>query len=91
MALYDRTVVYFDVIENRVLQILEHDGDAVNSTINQLINAVANSPSGKYALTGGDDQTARLWRLETGQQLRSIGSMKIRLISSRFHHKVAML
>lgn len=71
MALYDRTVVYFDVIENRVLQILEHDGKAVNSPINQLINAVAISPSGKYALTGGDDQTARLWRLETGEQLRS--------------------
>ena len=71
LALYDRTVVYFDVIENRVLQILEHDGKAVNSPINQLINAVAISPSGKYALTGGDDQTARLWRLETGEQLRS--------------------
>jgi len=71
MALYDRTVVYFDVIENRVLQILEHDGKAVNSPINQLINAVAISPSGKYALTGGDDQTARLWKLETGKQLRS--------------------
>ncbi|MBL1319764.1 MAG: hypothetical protein COA63_001710 [Methylophaga sp.] len=71
LALYDRTVVYFDVIENRVLQILEHDGKAVNSPINQLINAVAISPSGKYALTGGDDRTARLWRLETGEQLRS--------------------
>ncbi len=71
MALYDRTVVYFDVVGNRVLQILEHDGEAVNSPINQLINAVAISPSGKYALTGGDDQTARLWRLETGEQLRS--------------------
>lgn len=71
LALTDRTVVYFDVIENRVLQILEHDGKAVNSPIKQLINAVAISPSGKYALTGGDDQTARLWRLETGEQLRS--------------------
>jgi WD40 repeat protein len=71
MALYDRTAVYFDVIANKVLQILEHDGKAVNSPINQLINAVAISPSGKYALTGGDDQTARLWRLESGEQLRS--------------------
>ena len=71
LALYDRTAVYFDVIENRVLQILEHDGKAVNSPINQLINAVAISPSGKYGLTGGDDQTARLWKLETGEQLRS--------------------
>ena len=71
LALYDRTAVYFDVIQNRVLQIFEHDGKAVNSPINQLINSVAISPSGKYALTGGDDQTARLWQLETGKQLRS--------------------
>tara|TARA_R110002049_G_scaffold251441_3_gene425781 strand:+ start:41 stop:1093 length:1053 start_codon:yes stop_codon:yes gene_type:complete len=71
LALYDRTAVYFDVIENRVLQILEHDGKAVNSPINQLINAVAISPSGKYALTGGDDRTARLWKLETGELIRS--------------------
>ena len=71
LALYDRTAVYFDVIANRVLQIFEHDGKAVNSPINQLINTVALSPSGKYALTGGDDTTARLWRLETGKQLRS--------------------
>lgn len=71
LALYDRTAVYFDVIENRVVQILEHDGKAVNSPINQLINTVAISPSGKYALTGGDDTTARLWKLETGKQLRS--------------------
>jgi WD40 repeat protein len=71
LALYDRTAVYFDVIKNRVIQILEHDGKAVNSPINQLINAVAISPSGKYGLTGGDDQTARLWKLETGEQIRS--------------------
>jgi WD40 repeat protein len=71
LALYDRTAIYFDVIENRVLQILEHDGKAVNSPINQLINTVAISPSGKYALTGADDTTARLWKLETGKQLRS--------------------
>ncbi len=71
LALYDRTAIYFDVIENRVLQILEHDGKAVNSPINQLINAVALSPSGKYALTGADDRTARLWKLETGEQIRS--------------------
>lgn len=71
LALYDRTAIYFDVIENRVVQTFEHDGKAVNSPINQLINTVAISPSGKYALTGGDDQTARLWNLETGEQLRS--------------------
>jgi len=71
LALYDRTAIYFDVIENRVLQIFEHDGKAVNSPINQLINTVALSPSGKYALTGADDRTARLWKLETGEQIRS--------------------
>lgn len=67
LALYDRTAVYFDVIENRVVKIFEHDGKAVNSPINQLINSVAISPDGKYGLTGGDDQTARLWELETGE------------------------
>ena len=71
LALYNRTAVYFDVIENKVLKIFKHGGKAVNSPINQPINAVAISPSGKYALTGGDDNTARLWRLKTGKQLRS--------------------
>ncbi|PCJ32917.1 MAG: hypothetical protein COA90_01395 [Gammaproteobacteria bacterium] len=71
LALYDRTAIYFDVIGNKVLKVFEHDGKPVNSPINQLINAVAFSRSGKYALTGGDDRTARLWRLETGKQLRS--------------------
>jgi len=71
LALHDRTAVYFDVIQNRVVRVFEHDGKNVNSPVNQLINAVALSPSGKYALTGSDDRTARLWRLETGEQLRS--------------------
>jgi len=70
LALQDRTAVYFDVIANRVLQIFEHDGKAVNSPINQLINTVAISPDGRYALTGGDDYTARLWSLETGKQIQ---------------------
>ncbi len=70
LALADRTAVYFDVIGNAVARIFEHDGANVNSPINQLINAVAISPSGKYGLTGGDDHTARLWNLETGKQLR---------------------
>jgi WD40 repeat protein len=69
-ALQDRTAVYFDVIENRVVHILRHDGKPVGAPIDQLINAVAISPSGKYALTGGDDRMARLWSLETGKQLR---------------------
>lgn len=71
LALEDRTAIYFDVLANRVLKTFEHDGKAVDSPINQLINAVSISPSGKYALTGGDDYTARLWNLKTGEQLRS--------------------
>jgi WD40 repeat protein len=69
VALADRTAVYFDVIENRVVHIFEHDGSPVGSPINQLINTVALSPDGKWALTGGDDRTARLWDLETGEEV----------------------
>lgn len=70
LALYDRRAVYFDVVANRVVHMFQHDGEAVNSPITQLINTVAISPSGKYALTGGDDFTARLWNLQTGEELR---------------------
>ncbi|MFT7235540.1 MAG: WD40 repeat protein [Methylophagaceae bacterium] len=70
LALQDRTAVYFDVIENRVVHILRHDGKPVGAPIDQLINAVAISPSGQYALTGGDDKMARLWSLDSGKQLR---------------------
>lgn len=70
LALDDRRAVYFDVVANRVVHMFQHDGSAVNSPITQLINAVAISPSGKYALTGGDDYTARLWNLETGEEIR---------------------
>lgn len=70
LALQDRTAVYFDVRANQVRQILEHDGEPVNSPINQLVNTVAISANGKLGLTGGDDQTARLWNLETGEQLQ---------------------
>ena len=72
LALYDRTAIYFDVVNNRVIYTFEHDGEAVNSPVNQLVNAVAISPSGKYALTGGDDYTARLWSLRTGEQLQQL-------------------
>jgi len=70
LALQDRTAIYFDVIENRVVHIFRHDGAPVNAPIDQLINTVAISPSGKYALTGGDDQMARLWSLTSGKELR---------------------
>jgi len=71
VALYDRSAVYYDVLANQVRRIFKHDGKPVNSPIDQLINTVAISPNGKYALTGGDDQAARLWNLETGKLTRA--------------------
>lgn len=71
VALYDRTAIYYDVINNAVRRIFSHDGKPVNSPIDQLINAVALSPGGQYALTGGDDQAARLWDLNTGKLTRA--------------------
>jgi WD40 repeat protein len=71
VALYDRTAVYYDVINNAVRRIFKHDGKPVSSPIDQLINAVALSPGGQYALTGGDDQAARLWDLNTGKIKRA--------------------
>jgi WD40 repeat protein len=70
LALQDRSAVYFDVRANAVRQIFEHDGKAVNSPVKQLINTVAISADGRLGLTGGDDRTARLWDLSTGEQLR---------------------
>lgn len=35
-----------------------------------LINSIAYSPDGQYGLTGGEDGTARLWQLTTGQEVR---------------------
>src|SRR5262249_33149102 len=34
------------------------------------LNDVAFSPDGRYALTGSDDRTARLWDVATGQPIR---------------------
>jgi WD40 repeat protein len=34
------------------------------------VEGIAFSPNGKYVLTGGDDQTARLWDVQTGAELR---------------------
>ncbi|AFJ01331.1 WD-repeat protein [Methylophaga frappieri] len=68
LALADRRAIYFDIAENQVRHRFIHDGKAVNSTVDLPISAVAISPDGKLALTGGDDFTARLWDLQTGQQ-----------------------
>ncbi|GAB4288899.1 MAG: hypothetical protein Kow0083_01520 [Methylophaga sp.] len=70
LALQNHTAVYFDVAANQVRYIFEHDGGPVNSPVNQSINTVALSSNGRWALTGGDDHTARLWDLHTGKQLR---------------------
>ncbi|WP_152417626.1 WD40 repeat domain-containing protein [Methylophaga lonarensis] len=70
VALTNRTAVYFDINRNRVVHVFQHDGSNVNSPVDQLINAVAISPDGLYAMTGGDDWTARLWQLDNGEQLQ---------------------
>ena len=35
------------------------------------VNAVAFSPDSRFALTGSDDETARLWEVATGREIRS--------------------
>lgn len=52
LALADSTAVYFDIKANRVLQVFEHDGTAVDSPVKHPINTVAISPDGETALTG---------------------------------------
>lgn len=71
LALADSTAVYFDIDANRVRYVFEHDGAAVDSPVKHPINTVAISPDGKTALTGGDDRTARLWDLQSGEQLQN--------------------
>ncbi|MCX4189358.1 WD40 repeat domain-containing protein [Methylophaga sp. OBS3] len=71
IALANHTAIYFDIAANQVRQIFVHDGSPINSEINQPVNTVSFSPDGKLALTGGDDFMARLWNIETGEQLHS--------------------
>ena len=48
----------------------------------QYVNAVAVSPDGKYALTGGFDHTARLWDIQTGQAIRQFShDDQVRLVA----------
>jgi predicted NACHT family NTPase len=36
------------------------------------VNAVAFSPNGKWALSGSDDKTLKLWKVETGREIRTL-------------------
>lgn len=67
LALANRSAIYFDVRANQVRHIFEHDGAAVGSELNHMLHTVAISPDGETALTGGDDRTARLWDLQSGE------------------------
>ena len=71
LALADRSAVYFNIAENRVQQRFVHDGSPINSQVNQPVNSVEISPDGTMALTGGDDFMARLWDLDSGEQIHS--------------------
>ncbi|MDX1574406.1 MAG: hypothetical protein R3341_10300 [Methylophaga sp.] len=71
LALADRSAVYFNLAENRVQQRFVHNGSPINSEVNQPVNSVKISPDGTMALTGGDDFMARLWNIETGEQIHS--------------------
>lgn len=71
MALADRSAVYFNLTKNLVQQRFVHDGSPINSQVDQPINSVKISPDGNMALTGGDDFMARLWDIESGEQLHA--------------------
>jgi hypothetical protein len=45
---------------------LDYEGLASTYRHGALVRAIAFSPDGKLALTGSEDQTARLWRTDTG-------------------------
>lgn len=67
MVMADGKAVYFDINNRRSVYRFHHDGKHVNSPVDHAINTVDISPDGRYALTGGDDRTARLWDLQTGE------------------------
>lgn len=67
MVMADGKAVYFDVNDRRSVYRFRHDGSQVNSPVDHQINAVDISHGDRYALTGGDDHTARLWDLQTGE------------------------
>jgi murein L,D-transpeptidase YafK len=48
------------------------------------INAVAISPNGRQAVTGGQDNIVRLWDLPTGLLLRTLDAQAIRIYSVAF-------
>ena len=49
-------------------------GDVILNLIghSSRINSVAISPDGKYALTGSDDNTAKYWDLQTGNEFKTL-------------------
>ena len=52
---------YFDLYHGRIIHTFTHDG---------VINTVALSKNGQFAITGGNDHLAKLWDLKTGQLIQ---------------------
>jgi len=48
------------------------------------VTSVALSPDGRYLVTGGLDNTARIWDTATGQQLRALAGQEGRVVSVAF-------
>jgi WD40 repeat protein len=59
-----KAALLFDVASGRQLRSFTGHSDVVTS--------VAFSPDGKTVLTGSDDETARLWDVRTGLELRRL-------------------
>lgn len=68
IVMADGKATYFDIENRRSIYRFRHDGSQVNSPVDHPINAVDISADGRFALTGGDDHTARLWDLQTGEE-----------------------